>query len=189
MNIKQWLKAEYLPIPLIALIVLTRFHHFGDVLHLPDATLAVFFFAGFYRKKALLGFLLVLAGLIDYAAIQNGVSDWCVSPAYAFLIPTYAVMWFAGRYCSNYKAMKSLELVKSLGFMLLAASAAFAISNGSFYLFSGRFGDLSLVEYFVRVAQYYPSYVSVAMIYGVAGLAIVKGVSVLPELQSTHKSV
>ena len=189
MNIKQWLKAEYLPIPLIALIVLTRFHHFGDVLHLPDATLAVFFFAGFYRKKALLGFLLVLAGLIDYAAIQNGVSDWCVSPAYAFLIPTYAVMWFAGRYCSNYKAMKSLELVKSLGFMLLAASAAFAISNGSFYLFSGRFGDLSLVEYFVRVAQYYPSYVSVAMIYGVAGLVIVKGVSVLPELQSTHKSV
>ncbi len=189
MNIKQWLKAEYLPIPLIALIVLTRFHHFGDVLHLPDATLAVFFFAGFYRKKALLGFLLVLAGLIDYAAIQNGVSDWCVSPAYAFLIPTYAVMWFAGRYCSNYKAMKSLELVKSLGFMLLAASAAFAISNGSFYVFSGRFGDLSLVEYFVRVAQYYPSYVSVAMIYGVAGLAIVKGVSVLPELQSTHKSV
>ncbi len=189
MNIKQWLKAEYLPIPLIALIVLTRFHHFGDVLHLPDATLAVFFFAGFYRKKALLGFLLVLAGLIDYAAIQNGVSDWCVSPAYAFLIPTYAVMWFAGRYCSNYKAMKSLELVKSLGFMLLAASAAFAISNGSFYVFSGRFGDLSLVEYFVRVAQYYPSYVSVAMIYGVAGLAIVKGVSVLPELQFTHKSV
>jgi hypothetical protein len=189
MNIKQWLKAEYLPIPLIALIVLTRFHHFGDVLHLPDATLAVFFFAGFYRKKALLGFLLVLAGLIDYAAIQNGVSDWCVSPAYAFLIATYAVMWFAGRYCSNYKAMKSLELVKSLGFMLLAASAAFAISNGSFYVFSGRFGDLSLVEYFVRVAQYYPSYVSVAMIYGVAGLAIVKGVSVLPELQSTHKSV
>ena len=189
MNIKQWLKAEYLPIPLIALIVLTRFHHFGDVLHLPDATLAVFFFAGFYRKKALLGFLLVLAGLIDYAAIHNGVSDWCVSPAYAFLIPTYAVMWFAGRYCSNYKAMKSLELVKSLGFMLLAASAAFAISNGSFYVFSGRFGDLSLVEYFVRVAQYYPSYVSVAMIYGVAGLAIVKGVSVLPELQSTHKSV
>ncbi len=189
MNIKQWLKAEYLPIPLIALIVLTRFHHFGDVLHLPDATLAVFFFAGFYRKKALLGFLLVLAGLIDYAAIHNGVSDWCVSPAYAFLIPTYAVLWFAGRYCSNYKAMKSLELVKSLGFMLLAASAAFAISNGSFYVFSGRFGDLSLVEYFVRVAQYYPSYVSVAMIYGVAGLAIVKGVSVLPELQSTHKSV
>jgi len=42
---------EYLPIALIALMALTRFHHFGDVLHLPDASLAVFFFAGFYRKK------------------------------------------------------------------------------------------------------------------------------------------
>ncbi|MFZ2406714.1 MAG: hypothetical protein WAW41_16390, partial [Methylobacter sp.] len=76
MNIKQWLQAEYLPIPLIALMVLTRFHHFGDVLHLPDATLAVFFFAGFYRKKALFVFLLVVAGLIDYIAIANGTSSW-----------------------------------------------------------------------------------------------------------------
>jgi len=47
MNIKQWLQVEYLPIPLIALMVLTRFHHFGDVLHLPDASLAVFFLCRF----------------------------------------------------------------------------------------------------------------------------------------------
>ncbi|MEI7994736.1 MAG: hypothetical protein WCH01_07515, partial [Methylococcaceae bacterium] len=99
MNIKLWMQAKYLPIPLIALMVMTRFHHFGDVLHLPDASLAVFFFAGFYRKKALLGFLLALAALIDYVAIENGTSSWCFSPAYVFLIPTYAVMWFAGRYC------------------------------------------------------------------------------------------
>jgi hypothetical protein len=51
MNIKRYLQADYLPIPLIAVMILTRFHHFGDVLHLPDASLAVFFFAGFYRKK------------------------------------------------------------------------------------------------------------------------------------------
>ena len=189
MNIKQWLKAEYLPIPLIALMVLTRFHHFGDVLHLPDATLAVFFFAGFYRKKALLGFLLILAGLVDYAAFQNGVSDWCVSPAYAFLIPTYAAMWVAGRYCATYNDMKVMELIKSVGLLVLAASVAFAISNGSFYLFSGRFEGLSLVEYFVRVAKYYPSYVGASMIYGVAGLATLKALNLLSQLQSSHKAV
>ena len=189
MNIKQWLKAEYLPIPLIALMVLTRFHHFGDVLHLPDATLAVFFFAGFYRKKSFLGFLLILAGLIDYAAFQNGVSDWCVSPAYAFLIPTYAAIWVAGRYCAKYNDMKVIELVKSVGLLVLATSVAFTISNISFYLFSGRFENLSLVDYFVRVAQYYPSYISSSMIYGVTGLAIIRLINLLAELQANHKAV
>ena len=189
MNIKQWMQAKYLPIPLIALMVMTRFHHFGDVLHLPDASLAVFFFAGFYRKKALLGFLLALAALIDYVAIENGTSSWCVSPAYVFLIPTYAVMWFAGRYCSTFKAMNIAELAKSAGLLMLATSAAFAISNGSFYLFSGHYEDVSLAGYFVRVAQYYPSYVGAALIYAVAGLSIVKLVKLLPELRANHKSV
>jgi hypothetical protein len=189
MNIKQWLQAEYLPIPLIALMVLTRFHHFGDVLHLPDASLAVFFFAGFYRKKAFFGFLLALAALIDYVAIKNGTSSWCISPAYVFLIPTYAVMWFAGRYCSTFKAMKIAELAKSAGLLILATSAAFAISNGSFYLFSGRYEAVSLAGYFVRVAQYYPSYVGAALIYAVAGLSIVKLFKSLPELRTNHKSV
>ena len=189
MNIKQWLKAGYLPIPLIALMVLTRYHHFGDLLHLPDASLAVFFFAGFYRKKLFFGFLLALAALIDFLAIENGTSSYCVSPAYAFLIPAYAVMWFAGRYCSTFNSMKIAELAKTAGLLTISTSIAFAISNGSFYLFSGRFEDLSLGEYFVRVAQYYPSYVGVALIYGVAGFAVVKLFKSLPDLVANHKSV
>jgi hypothetical protein len=189
MNIKQWLQAEYLPIPLIALMVLTRFHHFGDVLHLPDASLAVFFFAGFYRKKMFFGFLLALAALIDYLAIENGTSSWCVSPAYVFLIPTYAVMWFAGRYCSTFKVMKITELAISAGLLMLSTSAAFAISNGSFFLFSGRYEDLSLGDYVIRIVQYYPFYVGSALIYVVAGLAIVKLFKSLPELWANHKSV
>jgi hypothetical protein len=189
MNIKPWLQAKHLPIPLIALMALTRFHHFGDVLHLPDASLAVFFFAGFYRKKALFGFLLALAALIDFVAIENGASSWCVSPAYIFLIPTYMVMWFAGCYCSTLKSMKIAQPAKSAGLLTLATSAAFAISNGSFYLFSGRYEDLSWGQYFSRVAQYYPSYVGAALIYGVAGYAIVKLLNSLPELWINHKSV
>jgi hypothetical protein len=189
MNIKQWLQYEYLPLSLIALMVLTRFHHFGDVLHLPDASLAVFFFAGFYRKRMFFGSLLALAALIDYLAIENGTSGWCVTPAYVFLIPTYAVMWFAGHYCSTFKSMKIAQVAKSAGLLTLATTAAFAISNGSFYLFSGRYEDLSLGEYFVRVAQYYPSYVGAALIYVVAGFAIVKLFKSLPQLWANQKSV
>jgi hypothetical protein len=189
MNMKQWLQVEYLPIPLIALMALTRFHHFGDVLHLPDASLAVFFFAGFYRKKALFVFLLLLAGLIDYVAIANGTSSWCVSPAYVFLIPTYAAMWAAGRYCSKFKSLNAYELASSIGLMTLATSVAFIISNGSFYLFSGRYTDLSWAQYIARVMKYYPPYVGSAMVYGLAVYLIIKLFKSIPDAQTAHKEV
>jgi hypothetical protein len=189
MNIKQWLQADYLPIPLIALMALTRFHHFGDVLHLPDASLAVFFFAGFYRKKAFFVFLLALAGLIDYVAIANGTSSFCVSAAYVFLIPTYAAMWFAGRYCAAFKSLKMTELATHFGAAILATSTAFLISNGSFYLFSGRYPDLSWGQYFSRVAMYYPPYASSALLYIVLGYGIMRLVQAMPALATSHRKV
>jgi hypothetical protein len=192
MNIKRYLQADYLPIPLIAVMILTRFHHFGDVLHLPDASLAVFFFAGFYRKKMLLGFLMALAALIDYLAISNGTSGWCVTPAYVFLIPTYAVMWFAGRYCSNLGARQATELAFStgaMGLLALATSIAFIISNGSFYLFSDRYTEMSSLEYFERVAQYYPQYMGSTLIYGIVGYALAKLIKAVIAAQEGHKTV
>ncbi len=192
MNLNRYLQVEMLPIPLIATMILTRFHHFGDVLHLPDASLAVFFFAGFYRNKMLLGFLLALAALIDYLAISHGTSGWCVTPAYVFLIPTYAVMWLAGRYCANLAVFKATELSLSLGSMgllALAASVAFVISNGSFYVFSDRYTDMSWLQYFERVAHYYPLYVGSTLIYGIVGIALVKLVKAVVTTQDGRKTV
>lgn len=189
MNTRRWLQAEYLPIPLIALMALTRFHHFGDALHLPDASLAVFFFAGFYRKNSFFVFLLALAGLIDYLAIANGTSAWCVSPAYVFLIPTYAVMWLAGRYCARFKTLNWHHLAISFGLLALSASAAFIISNGSFYLFSGRYDELPWGPYFAAITQYYLPYVSSALVYAAVAYALVKLLNSLPELRGSHKSV
>lgn len=177
MILQRYLHSDYLPLPLIAVMILTRFHHFGDALHLPDASLAVFFFAGFHRKKLFFAFLLALAGLIDYVAVANGTSAWCVSPAYALLIPTYAVMWLAGRYCTTLAATDANELifsVSAIGALALATSLAFAISNGSFYLFSGRYPDLSWTQYLERVARYYPPYMSSTLLYGIAGFVLVK---------------
>ncbi len=192
MNIQRYLQADYLPIPLIAVMILTRVHHFGDVLHLPDASLAVFFFAGFYRKKMLLGFLLVLAALIDYLAISNGTNGWCVTPAYVFLIPTYAVMWFSGRYCSNLGATKVTELAFSagaMGLLALATSIAFIVSNGSFYLFSDRYTEMSWLQYFERVAHYYPLYMGSTLIYGIVGYALFKLIKAVAATQDGHKAV
>ena len=88
---------------LVLLMAVTRGSHFGSSFALPDATLAIFLVAGFMLPRFTLTalatfiFLLLEAGGIDYYAIAyQGVSDYCVSPAYWFLIPTYASMWFAG---------------------------------------------------------------------------------------------
>ena len=152
---------------LVVLMLLTRFHHFGDINTLADATLAVFFGAGLYCKRLwVLPLLLVEAGLIDYVAIHfGGVSAWCVSPAYFFLIPTYAVMWQGGRLCSGWvdtgkAAIRTIPLV-----ILTATSLAFLISNASFYLLSSRFESLNMVEYFLRVFKYYPSYTVTTVVY------------------------
>jgi len=189
MTTTQSLQTQYLPISLTAVMLLTRFHHFGDALHLPDASLAVFFFAGFYRKPSLLGFLLVLAGVIDYVAIAIGTSAWCVSPAYVFLIPTYAVMWVAGRYCSRYTLLDFVGVSLTFGMLMLSTSAAFLISNGSFYLFSGRYDPLSWSQYVARVIQYYPPYVGSTLIYAAAGLALIKLLISIPTFQGRHKPV
>ncbi len=185
---KRYLHADCLPLPLIAAMIMTRFHHFGDVLHLPDASLAVFFFAGFYRKKMFFGFLLALAGLIDYVAIANGTSSWCVSPAYVFLIPTYAVLWLAGRYCMTLGAVTVKEMAKSLGLLVLATSGAFLISNGSFYLFSDRYPDLSWAQYLSRVAKYYPPYLGFTLFYGIAGFALIKLIKTATVTQDSRNT-
>lgn len=152
---------------LIALMAATRMHHFGSGLHLPDASLAVFLLAGFFiASPVLFGALLVEAGVIDYLAItQFGVSDFCVTPAYWFLIPTYAVLWFAGRYYAriHQHSLRSLGIFAGLSFA--ATSVAFVISNGAFYVFSGRFPDMSMATYASRMTQYYVPYLTGAVVY------------------------
>jgi hypothetical protein len=152
---------------LIALMAATRMHHFGTSLHLPDASLAVFLLAGFLVASPLLfGALFLEAVALDYVAItQLGVDNYCVTPAYWFLLPTYAVLWFAGRYFARVQQnnLRSLGVFSAISFA--SVSVAFLISNGSFYLLSGKFADMSIAQYAAYVAQYYVPYVTGAVVY------------------------
>ncbi len=152
---------------LIALMAATRMHHFGTSLHLPDASLAVFLLAGFLiASPTLLGALFVEAAVLDYVAITHlGVDDYCITPAYGFLIPTYAALWFAGRIAARIHQdnLQGLGMFSAISFAAL--NVAFLISNGAFYLFSGKFADVNLAQYADRVAQYYLPYLSGAAVY------------------------
>lgn len=166
---------------LALLMAATRFNHFGSAVALPDASLAVFFLGGFYlAQQARLGMLmfaalLALAGGMDYYATSvGGVSDWCITPAYSFLIPTYAVLWFGGRWFAQHQQRGWLNLGVFAASAAVATTLAFLISNLSFYLLSGYFPAMGAAEYAHSVAQYYLPYLSSAAVY-LAGAAVVHG--------------
>ena len=168
---------------LIIFMAATRFHHFGSVNFLPDASLAIFFLAGFYllnksssgesavsrffsNRLMVFSLLIFEAGLIDYIAIQyGGVSDWCVTPAYLFLIPTYAVMFYAGKWCAQSNLVTLPGAFKTAGILVGAVSLAFLFSNGSFYFFASRYEGLDWFTYGESVSGYFLPYAGYTLLY------------------------
>ena len=143
---------------LVILMAATRSHHFTSIHHLPDASWAVFFLAGFYlRPLWIFPALLALAGFSDYIAIsQFGVSDFCISVAYGFLLPAYGALWLAGRCYARRYRFQPATLPYLVGFALAGAAVAELLSSGGFYFFSGRFAETGLAEFGTRLALYFP---------------------------------
>lgn len=156
---------------LMLVMALTRFNHFGSAFALPDASWALFFLGGLYLARLsgagwVLVALLLEAALVDYYAIAGqGISDWCVSNAYGFLAFAYAALWFAGRWFAPRHTLTGRNLPAVFVVAAVASVAAFVISNVSFFLFSGRYAEMSAFEYASRVQQYLGSYVAVTLLY------------------------
>jgi len=167
---------------LLFLMVATRGHHVADVLNLPDASWAVFFLAGFYLRSrwAAPGLLAVAAG-VDFAAVTwGGVNAFCISPAYSFLVPAYGSLWLAGRwYAGRYRPVwTTLPLLAAV--LLSGAVLCELFSSGGFYVFSGRFTDLSVAEFGARFLRYFPS--ALPALAGYVGLAAVLHAVIMPVL-------
>ncbi|MDA8420024.1 MAG: hypothetical protein M0039_02030 [Pseudomonadota bacterium] len=159
---------------LALLMAATRFHHLEAAFNIPDASVAVFFLAGLFLPASwFFPVYLAEAALIDYLAITyGGVSAWCVSPAYAFLIPAYGVVWYAGRSLASRSVSGWRGWFIRLGAAVIAAVAAFVISTGSFYLFSGRVSSGTLVGYLLHSESYFQYYVGSAFAYVAIGLGV-----------------
>ncbi len=173
---------------LAAVMVATRIHHFGSAIQLPDASLAIFFLVGVYLRPAwFFPLFLATAALIDYVAITvGGVSSWCVTPAYFFLIPTYASVWAAGRWYAPHHRDSWRTLVPLMGALVCGTTVAFLISNGSFYLFSGRFQDVTATTYAARVTRYLPSYVGYTFMYVLLAALVYATTAALTGLRIGH---
>jgi hypothetical protein len=152
---------------LALVMVSTRFKHFGDVLHLPDASMAVFFLGGIYLRRHWTFVVLVgLAVALDWVSVSYaGVSNFCVTVAYSFLPLAYAVLWYAGRWYAPRLRAGWPPLLGAFVVALMAASLSFAISNGSFYWLGGRYANPHIAEYVARLWQWGPLFVRTTLTY------------------------
>lgn len=153
---------------LMAFMAATRFHHFGDALHLPDASWALFFIAGFYLRPAWFLALLLEAVAIDAAAIGwMGVSAYCLTPAYAGLQLAHAALWLGGRWLARDAAPARL-MAASVG----ATAVAFVVSNSAFYWLGGQVAAPNLAQFVQTFADYAPRFFASTLMYlGLAALA------------------
>lgn len=166
---------------LAALMAATRGQQFAPLgQHLPDASLAVFFLAGFYLRSGW-GFLglFAFATLIDLTAIGwGGVSGYCLTPAYWLLVPAYGSVWAAGRWYAR-RHRDTASTLPVLGVALLAGGlAAELFASGGFYLFSGRFAEISLVGFAHSLVDYLPGTLLALFLY--VGLGALVHFSLLP---------
>ncbi len=167
---------------LLLAMILTR----GNITaHLQDASWAIFFMVGFYLRGETCGryafpvFFLV-AFVIDLVVIDaQGGTHYCFTPSYPFLIPSYAAMWFAGRWFANNYQENALGLFKFIGAAFVGTAACFLISNVGFYFFAGKFETMSIAQYAEAVAKYLPGYLTTTGLYlgfvALLHLAIVHG--------------
>ncbi|EMR13964.1 Optional hypothetical component of the B12 transporter BtuM [Methylophaga lonarensis MPL] len=147
---------------LAVLMVMTRGHHFADINVLPSASWAVFMLAGFYlASKLWFPAFLGLAVALDLIAVTwGGVSNFCVSPAYGFLLPAYGSLWLAGRWFSSRYQFNWTALFTLVITVLTITAVASVFSGGGFYWFSGRYVEPTFVEYLSRFIQSYPNQLS-----------------------------
>lgn len=155
----------WLAIALLAVIVLTRTQHFGSAVYLPDATLAVLFLGGLLvARSSWLGLALVVAfGMDAYALGWKGVSDYCMSPGYWGLIPTYAMVWGAGRWLARRE--KPFAALPYALFGWAAVSIAFVVSNAFWYAFSDKVTTMPVSAFSAAVSAYYLPYAGYSLMY------------------------
>jgi len=157
---------------LAATILLTRVKHFGWAFTPPDTTLAVLFLGGLWvRSVWTFPVLLATAALADQIAFQQGVSDWCVTPAYPWLIPAYACMWLAGIACRKLDWRTPAGIATGSAYLAVAIAVEFVISSGSFFLFSGYFPEMRAPQYWASTIRYFPSYAGLSFGYVAAAVA------------------
>ena len=159
----------------------TRFGHLGTLWTPPDASWAVFFLAGFYLRDELwvLPALLCEAIVIDFVAIRAyGVSSYCVTGAYWFIVPGYSMLWLGGAWLQRHLRQRPSDALRLAGSLLAGFTACFMLTQGSFYWLGSRIAQPSVAGWWSNFASWYGPFLWVTGTYvglvAVAHLAVTR---------------
>jgi len=158
---------------LMLLMTVTRGHFSEPLFHLRDASWAVFFLAGVYlRARWIFPVLCGLVVLVDWIAIKwGGVSGFCVTPAYAMLLPAFASLWLGGRWFARHYRETPVSLMLLVMVAVISALLAEVFSSGGFYFFGGRVSDPTFSAFLHSTRVYFPNTLgSLAIYLGLAAL-------------------
>lgn len=160
---------------LAALMVLTRSGHLGTAWSPPDASWAVLYLAGFYFAREwrwALPTLLCTAMAVDFIVIRvTGDGSYCVTAAYVFILPAYALLWLGGAWLRRAYRHELADLARCAASLGVASTLCFLITNASFYWLSGRVPYPSLSGWWESFTQWYSGLTGPSFIYvGIAAL-------------------
>lgn len=174
---------------LAILMIATREHHFASLHNLPGASWAVFFLAGVYLRsgKSLFGFLALTLALDWSAYLATAESEFCLTSAYAFLLPAYSALWATGRWFAAQYEGTWRTLVPFYFSLLTGALLCELFSSGGFYFFSGAFKEPNLIEFWQRELHYFPLYLQSLLFY--TGTAAVIHATFALSLQSRSSRI
>lgn len=153
----------------LSAMMLTRLPVFDPALHLADVSWAAFFVAGFYlagQWRWAFPSLMAVAVLCDVLATQwMGVSNYCLTVAYWFLVPGYGCLWLGGQWFHRHRTSNAKGACLLGLSLLISASACYLISNASFYWLGDRVSLPTWTGWINNVAAWYWPFVRVPFIH------------------------
>jgi len=169
---------------LALLMAATRFNHAGSAWLPPDASWAVFFVGGFYLARQwrwALGMLLIEAVGSDVLAIRHyGISNYCATLAYWFIVPAYSVLWLGGAWLRRHYQQAAPDLARLGASLLLSVTLCYLLTNGSSYWLSGHIEHPDLSGWWSHFTRWYGRFLMVPCVY--------VGIAALVHVAFTHRS-
>lgn len=162
----------------------TRVNHAGSAWLPPDASWAVFYLAGFYLAREwrwALALLLLEAVGSDCLAIRYyGISNYCATLAYWFILPAYSVLWLGGAWLRRHYQQAAPDLARLCASLLLSVTLCFLLTSASSYWLSGRIDHPDLVGWWSHLTRWYGHFLTVPCLY--------VGFAALVHIAFTHRS-
>jgi hypothetical protein len=176
---------RYALFALLALsMAVTRVNHAGTAWLPPDASWAVFYLAGYYLAREwrwAFTLLLIEALAIDGLSIRYfGLSNYCATLAYWFVLPAYSMLWLGGAWLRRHDSQVAPDVARLCASLLLSVTLCYLLTNASYYWLGSGIEHPDLAGWWSNFTRWYARFLMVPCMY--------VGFAALLHVAFTHRS-